>query len=387
MTSAIRWRHPSARSMQSMRSMRWPLARSSAAHAFPPRRRLTEFTRGLIAVGGAVGGLLISLVNHGHDFHIAPTEAIVLVLASLALTLRWMLALIAVAATCVLTSVLLAGEDEAALSAGAVLGLLAVAVVAVIGATRREVLGLGPIRAESVIAQLRAQLVVQGAAPQLPAGWHVDIEQRAAHGAAIAGDFICSRVHDVGGNLHLDMVVVDVSGKGIEAGTRALLLSGAMGGLLGAVGPDEFLAESNNYLRRQSWAEGFASAVYIRVNLDSGLYSVRSAGHPPALQMDASSGTWRPSRSAGTVLGVLPAVRIRADYRTMRSGDALLLYTDGVVEDPQRDLDWGTERLMSAAQALVGAGATGKVARRLVDDVPTRLDDDRAVVMVWRDSA
>ncbi len=148
-----------------------------------------------------------------------------------------------------------------------------------------------------------------------PAGWHVDIEQRAAHGAAIAGDFICSRVHDVGGNLHLDMVVVDVSGKGIEAGTRALLLSGAMGGLLGAVGPDEFLAESNNYLRRQSWAAGFASAVYIRVNLDSGLYSVRSAGHPPALQMDANSGTWRPSRSAGTVLGVLPAVRIPTTAR------------------------------------------------------------------------
>ena len=33
----------------------------------------------------------------------------------------------------------------------------------------------------------------------------------------------------------LELVVCDVSGKGVDAGTRALLLSGAIGGLLGAM--------------------------------------------------------------------------------------------------------------------------------------------------------
>lgn len=243
------------------------------------------------------------------------------------------------------------------------------------------------LSAESVIEQLRMQLRIQGAVPRLPAGWHVDVEQRAANRAPMAGDFVSSRMHDVGGNLHLDLVLVDVSGKGVEAGTRALLLSGAMGGLLGAVGPSDFLGEANDYLRRQSWPEGFASAVYIRVNLETGLYSVRSAGHPPALHMESKAESWRVSDSHGPVLGVLPSVAVRADYKTMRPGDALLLYTDGVVEDPQADIELGTQRLMVAAERAVRSNAMHKVAARLIDEVPTRDDDDRAVVMVWRDAS
>ena len=54
-----------------------------------------------------------------------------------------------------------------------------------------------------------------------------------------------------------------MSGKGVDAGTRALLLSGAFGGLLGALPSEEFLAASNDYLLRQGWDEGFATAVHV----------------------------------------------------------------------------------------------------------------------------
>ncbi len=358
---------------------------SEGRSALHRSHRLSDNGRGLIACVAAVAVLAVSLLSDGSRLRITPGEAIVVVLASLVLTLRWMIAVIVLACACIAADYVIGGSAQALLSVGAVLGIVAVSFVALVGAFRRDSLGLGRISAESVIEELRRQLRVQGAVPALPAGWHVDVEQRAAHGAAIAGDFISSRVHDVGGNLHLDLVVVDVSGKGIEAGTRALLLSGAMGGLLGSVGPDEFLSEANHYLRRQAWREGFASAVYIRVNLETGLYSVRSAGHLPALHLDAHAGAWRVSDSKGTLLGILPSISVRADYKTMRSGDALLLYTDGVVEDPSQDLDWGTDRLMQAAEKLVRAGSTDEVARRLVDEVPTRVDDDRAVVVVWRD--
>jgi len=257
--------------------------------------------------------------------------------------------------------------------------------VAFLGTRRRAALGLGHVRAESVIANLRAQLLVQGRVPDLPPGWHVGVEQRAADGAAIAGDFVCSRVHNVGATTHLDLAVVDVSGQGIEAGTRALLLSGAMGGLLGAVGPEQFLSEANRYLRRQAWPEGFASAVYLRLNLETGRYSVRSAGHPPVLHLDARSGTWRVSDSAGTLIGIQPGVDVRADHGTVRSGDVLVLYTDGAVEDRHRDPAWGTDRLMRTTEDLAGVGGLDRAARLLVEEVPTRLDDDRAVVVIWRD--
>ena len=347
--------------------------------------RLGENARGVIAVACALAVLGLTQLEHGGAIRVSPGEAMVMVLASLVLALRWTVALVVTAFACVGLEYLLAGSSEALLNPGAILGLIAVAFVALVGAVRRQSLGLGTVRAESVLGNLRGQLRVQGTVPVVPGGWHVDVGQRAAHGAAIAGDFICSRVHDIGGSAHLDLAVVDVSGKGIEAGTRALLLSGAMGGLLGAVPPDEFLAQANRYLRRQAWPEGFASAVYIRMNLDTGHYSVRSAGHLPALHLDSRSGRWRVSTAKGMVLGIRPELSVRADHQALRTGDALLLYTDGVVEDPRRDLSWGTERLTDAAGTIMATGSTDQIAEQLLSDVPTRLDDDRALVVIWRD--
>ena len=359
-----------------------PLPRRNGYGAKP---QISENARGLIAIACSLGVLTLTHFQHGGAIRVSPGEAMVMVLSSLVLALRWTIVLVVTAFACVGLEYLIGGSDEALLNPGAILGLVAVAFVALVGAARREALGLGTMRAESVLGNLRGQLRVQGRVPAVPKGWHVDVEQRAAHGAAIAGDFICSRVHDIGGDAHLDLAVVDVSGKGIEAGTRALLLSGAMGGLLGAVTPDEFLAEANRYLREQSWSEGFASAVYVRVNLDTGQYSVRSAGHLPALHLDSRSGGWRVSTSKGMLLGIRPELSVRPDYQSLRTGDALLLYTDGVVEDPCQDLAWGTERLTHAAATLMAAGPTGEIARELVAQVPTRLDDDRALVIIRRD--
>src|SRR3546814_13041649 len=91
----------------------------------------------------------------------------------------------------------------------------------------------------------------------------------------------------------LDLVVCDVSGKGEDAGTRALLLSGAFGGLLGALPPADFLPAANDYLLRQNWVEGFATAVHLSADLATGDVVIHSAGHPPAVQLRAGSGQWR----------------------------------------------------------------------------------------------
>ena len=78
----------------------------------------------------------------------------------------------------------------------------------------------------------------------------------------------------------LEIVLVDVSGKGTRAGTRSLLLSGALGGLLGAIPSADFLRAANEYLVRQGWEEGFATAVHLDLDLRTGEYSIANAGHP-----------------------------------------------------------------------------------------------------------
>jgi hypothetical protein len=74
-----------------------------------------------------------------------------------------------------------------------------------------------------------------------------------------------------------------------------------------------------------------------------------------------------------------------ADIGVVRPGDALLLYTDGVVEERGRDVEVGLDRLLGAAEQLVPRGDFRGGAALLVDHVPARTDDDRAIVLLWRE--
>lgn len=260
--------------------------------------------------------------------------------------------------------------------------ILAVAWVSFLLASSRERLGVTGLRGETMLVELRERLRVQGALPELPAGWNWEMEQRSAGGSGFGGDFLVAARTGSGGRM-LEFALVDVSGKGIDAGTRALLLSGALGGLLGAVPPEQFLAAANAYLRRQAWEEGFATAIHVAVDLETGDYLLDSAGHPPAAQFRAGSGVWSLSAAEGSALGLFddgswPAVRGR-----LGRGDALLVFTDGLVEVPGRDLELGIDKLLGEANRLVISTFQGGAAK-LIDAVAPAATDDRALTMVWR---
>jgi hypothetical protein len=292
-------------------------------------------------------------------------------------------------ATVVLIGLVATARGIGVLNAGSVLVFLVVGAVSYEQARRRDRLGVRRVRPDQILLDLRERLRVQGEVPPLPRGWGIEVELRPADDAGMAGDFVASRVHSAefadGVHVLLDLVLVDVSGKGVGAGTRALLLSGALGGLLGAVPPEDFLAEANRYLLQQRWPEGFATAVYLRVDLSTGAYRVESAGHPPVAHLDAGSGTWELLRRRGPLLGVLPEVGHPPDTGVLRRGDAVLLYSDGVVEDRHRDIEVGVDRLLGAAERLVPRGDYRGGAALLVHEVPTNRGDDRAVVMLWRE--
>jgi serine phosphatase RsbU (regulator of sigma subunit) len=187
----------------------------------------------------------------------------------------------------------------------------------------------------------------------------------------------------------LEVALVDVSGKGIDAGTRALLLSGAFGGLLGSVPREEFLPACNAYMRRRgAAAEGFVTAVHLSLDLASGEYVIDSAGHPPAARYDAAAGRWGLTRAHGIVLGVVPDLRGAAaetERGVLQRGDALMLYTDGLVEAPGRDIDAGTDRLLGEAEMMLTSGFKAG-APALVTNVQRAGggSDDCALVLIWR---
>jgi hypothetical protein len=245
---------------------------------------------------------------------------------------------------------------------------------------RRSRLGVAGVLGESMLVDLRDRILYQGGVPALSEEWLVETALRSAGGTPFAGDFVvATRPRH---SNRVELAVVDVSGKGEEAGTRALLLSGAFGGLLGALPPAEFLPAANDYLLRQDWAEGFATAVHLSLDTETGVFEVRTAGHPPAAQLDAGSGRWTVHEGEGPVLGLIEDAEFKMVAGMLRPGDALLLYTDGLVETPLRDIGMGIDRMLGQAERLLRGTFEGG-ADRLVDSLGSE-NDDRALVLVHR---
>jgi hypothetical protein len=273
------------------------------------------------------------------------------------------------------------GVGQSTIRPGSYLVVALVSAIAVKQSIDRQRLGLSAGRGEAMLIELRDRLRLQGELPALPRGWHAEVEQQSAGGASFGGDFLLSGLTD--GGRSLELVLVDVSGKGLEAGTRALTLSGALGGLLGAVSAERFFAAANEYLIRQDWDEGFATALHLTIELSSGKYRITNAGHLPAVHYSGGAGTWEVVEPTGTVLGLLSEGEFGSADGELGPYDALLLYTDGVVEAPGRDLALGIDRLLGAAERLIPNGFEGG-ARRLLDDASPNASDDRALVLLWR---
>lgn len=246
----------------------------------------------------------------------------------------------------------------------------------------RERVGVQGPTGASMIVDLRDRLQAQGVVPPLGPGWRCETVLRSAYGDSFSGDFLVASRSE--GGSWLELVLVDVSGKGQQAGTRALLLSGAFGGLLGALPRAEFLPAANRYLHRQQWDEGFATAVHLALDLDSGAFEVSGAGHPPAAHFRRGSGRWEVlGPGQGPLLGVLIEPAFPPHHGVLEPGDALLLYTDGLVETRDRDIDSGIDRLIGQAERVMTRGFGGG-ATRIVDGTRSGEGDDRALVLVWR---
>ena len=322
--------------------------------------------------------LLLLAVRIGNRWLPPSVQAVPLLGGGLLLGRRGFRQLVALVTIAVVLTFLI--EDSRSTPPGSVLVVVVAAFVGYEFARSRDETGLGGSRGDSVLVELRRRLELQGALPRLPAPWSGEAVVSPAGGGPFSGDFVVSALT---GEARFEVALVDVSGKGVDAGTRSLLLSGAMGGLLGSRAPGEFLEAANSYLIRQDWDEGFATAVHVTVDLPSGTFCITSAGHPPVAHFVAGSGRWGLIEAGGPALGLLPDTSYDGTTGTLDVGDALLLYTDGLVEVPGRDLSVGIDKLLGMAERVVTRGFVGG-GRLLVDGVADGSSDDRGLVLLWR---
>ncbi|MBZ4319725.1 PP2C family protein-serine/threonine phosphatase [Streptomyces huiliensis] len=265
---------------------------------------------------------------------------------------------------------------------GTILVVAAVGFLGLLIAQFRSRVGVPWRRGGTMLFDLRERIRVQSKLPGLPRGWHREMALRPAGGQSFSGDFVVAA--RTNGGRTLEVVLTDVSGKGMDAASRALLLSGAFGGLLGSLPPHSFLPAANGYLLRQDWDEGFATSVHLVLDLDSGDYELFSAGHVPALQLSAGSGRWEEKAAEGPLLGVYDGAEFDSVKGRLRPGDVLMLFTDGLVETAERELTEGMDRLTGEADRYVTTGFAG-AAWHLIEAVAKDVNDDRALLLICRD--
>jgi PAS domain S-box-containing protein len=215
-------------------------------------------------------------------------------------------------------------------------------------------------------------------------------------GMDIAARFLAARGNEVGGDFYdcfptrpgeWAAVIGDVCGKGAEAATvTALARHTIRAAVVHDPAPARVLSDLNAAILRHEPDYRFCTVLYVRLVLtEEGVEAcVATGGHPLPLLLRAS-GTVETVGRPGTLIGVVSHPEFSETSVTMRPGDALVLFTDGVIEASPVDDAFGPEQLARFLGECVGSDAghiAAGVEGRVVELQRGRPRDDVAVVVL-----
>src|SRR4051812_22022657 len=171
-------------------------------------------------------------------------------------------------------------------------------------------------------------------------------------GDQVGGDF-----YDVFATEHgWSAAIGDVCGKGVEAAVVTGMVRHTLRALeLGHGEPGAVLRRLNQALRRDAPEDRFCTVALAHLTaLKAGFrVDVACAGHPPPM-LRRASGEVEEVSSRGTLLGIDEEIRLTPSASELRPGDALVFYTDGIIEARRPGELFGYERLADVLRAAGG---------------------------------
>jgi len=208
------------------------------------------------------------------------------------------------------------------------------------------------------------------------------------------GDSIACRT--IGGDFYealelpsgdLGIVLGDVAGKGPPAALLAAMLQGmfTVEGRIAST-PRRALANANAVLSAKPLAPRFATLVYGVLSRD-GNFTYSNAGHNPPILLGGSG--IRHCEIGGPLLGAFRDTAFEEQTLRTEPGDALVLFTDGVIESRNAaGEEFGEERMVCCVESLRRRSAV-EIATGLLDAVRefscrAAPDDDITVAVVRR---
>lgn len=156
----------------------------------------------------------------------------------------------------------------------------------------------------------------------------------------------------------LCFIIGDVSGKGIPAAlfmmvTQILLKTLALSDLT----PSEVLFRANNMISSENEQGMFVTILCAMLNTETGEVEIANAGHnPPLIHRDNGEGFKFITLPESIVLGPIENARFSSLRVTLKPGDVIFFYTDGVTEamNPRSEF-FSEERLKTTLSSLRGA--------------------------------
>jgi serine phosphatase RsbU (regulator of sigma subunit) len=134
------------------------------------------------------------------------------------------------------------------------------------------------------------------------------------------------------------ILVADVTGHGIHAALLSFM--SAMGFKNVAPGrrsTKEVMCALNETLYGKLHDDHFVAMFYAILDMQDQALTYTQAGNPPALLIRQRTGDVTPLGASGTVIGVLPSVRLEEKRIPLEPGDKVLFYTDAIVESANQD--------------------------------------------------
>ena len=235
------------------------------------------------------------------------------------------------------------------------------------------------------IARTLQQSLLPAELPDIPGIEAAARFRPTGEGNEVGGDFY--DLFESGGR-GWTVVMGDVCGKGPDAAAvtalaRYTLRAAAMRERL----PSRSLGLLNEALLRQRDDRRFCTVAYAYLEpmAEGARIGFASGGHPLPLLLRAD-GTVESVGEPGTLLGVLPDPSFEDRSLSLAPGDAIVFYTDGVIEGRGADTPLDEEGLAELVAACAGAGADAIAAR--VEDAAVAAQDgsprDDIAVLVLR---
>jgi sigma-B regulation protein RsbU (phosphoserine phosphatase) len=239
-------------------------------------------------------------------------------------------------------------------------------------------------RLRQLVSDLQRSLLP--AVLQTPSGLQTAAHYRMASTDEVGGDFYDLFPLNDG---RWGFFLGDVSGKGIDAAAvTALARYTLRAAAVYDPDPAAVLHNLNQVLYQEYRADArYCTVVFGILTLEPDGFSavIASGGHPEPLVLRAD-GTAHRHPTKGRLVGVFPGSTYTNTVLTVRPGDTLVLYTDGVAEARTgvADVRFGVDAVTDFAAELSPAGAAAVVDAfiGLLDGFGAGLEDDTAVMAI-----